>query len=215
MGIALCKMHYCSIWRRVRSEQRLPLWVMPQQFKLDALLAVDQLSGLQFGKNFGNRGSWVAPCSGEAVVPCGLGVCCELWQHKVSSCPLSACCGPDPAHGVLHLCLRFAISEACSEELTCIWSKAWAAASAVIPYAVYPGGHWAPVGSRWTLSCFALGMGLKKQLGLALEQRPISVLLLYGFSQVAKRQRYLLLPTACWIWVGDAEERATCGMYLV
>lgn len=73
MGIALCKTHYCSVWRRVLGDQCLPLWVMPGLFKLDILLAAAQLSELQLGKNFGNGGSRVAPCSWEAVAPCGLG----------------------------------------------------------------------------------------------------------------------------------------------
>lgn len=72
MGIALCETRYCSVGRRVRSERGLTPWAMLGPFKLDALLAADQLSGLQFHKKFGKRGSRAAPPSWEAVAPCGV-----------------------------------------------------------------------------------------------------------------------------------------------
>lgn len=89
----------------------MPLWVVPGLFKLDELLAVAQLFGLQFGKSSSDGGFCVA-----------LWGCFEPWQHGVPSCHLGALRGQDPAHQMLHLC--FASGEACSEGLTCIWSKA-------------------------------------------------------------------------------------------
>lgn len=58
----------------------------------------------------------MAPCSPGGIVSCDM---VESYRF-----PFRALRGLEPAHGVLHLCLCSASSEACLKELTYIWSRA-------------------------------------------------------------------------------------------
>lgn len=194
MGIALCKMHYCSAWMRACSEQCLPHWVLPGLFKLDAFLTTNQLSGMQFSKSFGNRlwcgtlqqGGSSVWCWGVSLIMPPRG---SLWARSSSwgAAFVFVFCKQRDWLGGADLHSEQGLSCYVSSDPICHVPKE-------------------SPGSRWMLSGFAVGTRLQRQLGSALKWKPIPRSLPCGFSQVVEESTTCctskVLNLGWWCWGG-------------